>query len=87
MLRKEYVRWFLKFCFIIVMTIIVLPVLYTYFYHHITGMPKAIDGNIDLSDVSYDGDKLYLDGQWEFYWNSFIISESHECNNPCIMNS
>lgn len=44
MLRKEYVRWFLKFCFIIVMTIIVLPVLYTYFYHHITGMPKAIDG-------------------------------------------
>ncbi|MEA4825426.1 MAG: ATP-binding protein [Clostridium sp.] len=85
MLRKEYVRWFLKFCFIIVMTIIVLPVLYTYFYHHITGMPKAIDGNIDLSDVSYDGDKLYLDGQWEFYWNSFIISESHECNNPNLI--
>ncbi|MHB8129247.1 MAG: sensor histidine kinase [Mobilitalea sp.] len=58
--------------------LIFLPVIYTHYYHNITGAPKAKNGIVDLSNVGLEHDKIYLDGQWEFYWNSFIVSEDRQ---------
>ncbi len=47
--------------------------------------PKAINGVIDLSAWNFEKDgPVKLDGQWEFYWNSFIEPEAaveHYKNN------
>ncbi|HEX3075245.1 MAG TPA: GHKL domain-containing protein [Lachnospiraceae bacterium] len=51
-----------------------LPVLYTYFYHNLTGIPKASNYNIDLSGHS-SSKSFVLDGEWEFYWNRLIVTE------------
>lgn len=59
-----------------------LPVIYTYFYHQINGTPKAVKGSIDLSTVSPASEKIYLDGQWEFYWKHFIISDYDQLSLP-----
>jgi hypothetical protein len=58
-----------------------LPVLYTLFYHNLTGMPTANKGRIDLSKVSIDH-KIVLDGQWEFYWNRLIVTEPQQDTKP-----
>lgn len=62
-----------------------LPVVYTYFYHDITGAPKAIGGVIDLSYVDNIHKKIYLDGEWEFYWKRFIVSEPGELHKPDLI--
>jgi hypothetical protein len=85
MVIKEYRKWFLIFSFILAIAITSLPLVYTYFYHDITGAPKAMKGNMDLSAVDEAEVKIYLDGQWEFYWNSFIVSESDECAKPDLI--
>jgi len=51
------------------------PVIYTLFYHDITGKPAAVDGIMDVSASNQADGKIYLDGQWEFYWHKFIVSE------------
>lgn len=58
-----------------------LPAAYTYFYHDITGAPTAVNGNINLSAVSPADGNIYLDGQWDFYWNRFIITEPEKLSN------
>lgn len=55
-----------------------LPTAYTHFYHDITGKPQAVKGSMDLSFDSLREDKLYLDGQWEFFWHRFIATESQQ---------
>ena len=50
------------------------PVLYTIFYHEMTGASTAEEGSIDLSGASTDQDAI-LDGQWEFYWNQFLVTK------------
>ncbi|MDF2523121.1 MAG: hypothetical protein K0R31_762, partial [Clostridiales bacterium] len=50
-------------------------------YHDITGTPKAVNGGINLTAVSPADGEIYLDGQWEFYWNRFITTESEQLSN------
>ena len=71
-------EWLLIWALILVVLFINISVLYTYFYHDITGAPEAINGRMDLSAITLDGGKVYLDGQWEFYWNRFIVSEPEQ---------
>jgi len=58
-----------------------LPVLYTYFYHSITGRPTANNGSIYLSK-SHSNREIVLDGEWEFYWNQFIVTEPQQDIEP-----
>jgi len=64
--------------FIMTLLLIFLPVIYTNYYHNITGAPKAKNGVMDLSNVGIENGKVYLDGQWEFCWNGFIVSEHRQ---------
>ena len=58
-----------------------LPVLYTVFYHEFTNIPQAKGGSIDLSDIS-GNDRIVLDGEWEFYWNRFLVTNPQEDAAP-----
>ena len=51
-----------------------LPVLYTYFYHDLTGAPSAENERIDLSGLS-PSRSIVLDGKWDFYWNRLLVTE------------
>lgn len=82
MVKNEYSKWFLICGFILAASILIIPVVYTKLYHNITGVQASIKGNMDLSDVNLANGKIYLDGQWEFYWNSFIVSESKQLSKP-----
>lgn len=85
MIKAKNNKWFLIFGFVFTIVFIDLPVLYTYYYHDITGNPKAINGSMDLSCVDIADKKIYLDGQWEFYWNHFIISELDQFAEPDLI--
>ncbi|MDF2611397.1 MAG: hypothetical protein K0R92_2871 [Lachnospiraceae bacterium] len=65
--------------------LIYLPVLYTQFYHKITGAPEAVDGIMDLASVNLGDSKTYLDGQWEFYWENFILSEPEQSTKKDLL--
>jgi len=54
-----------------------LPVVYTMFYHNLTGAPTAVDGKIDLNTLSLEK-TIVLDGNWEFFWNRFIVTDSNQ---------
>jgi len=82
MARNKHHKWYIICGSILAIILIYLPVVYTYFYHDITGASKAINGSIDLSSADQANDKTYLDGQWEFYWNRFIISEPDKSMKP-----
>ncbi|WP_242833074.1 sensor histidine kinase [Desulfosporosinus acidiphilus] len=58
-----------------------LPVIYTLFYHNLTGAPTASGGNINLTGRS-PARKIVLDGKWEFYWNRLITGEPEQADKP-----
>lgn len=78
MIQTNRRKWFLILGLVLVILFMNLPVVYTYFYHDITGTPKAVNGRINLSAVSPADRKIYLDGQWKFYWNCFIETEHQQ---------
>ncbi len=58
-----------------------LPVLYSLFYHDLTGASVAADGNIDVMGLSTDR-SVVLDGQWDFYWHRLIVTEGEREQGP-----
>lgn len=58
-----------------------LPVLYTLFYHNLTGTPAAENGSFDSALLS-PSQNIVLDGKWEFYWNRLIASEPKQGDKP-----
>ena len=85
MVKNKY-REVLLIC-VLIMTLfsIYLPVVGTHFYHNITGASEGIKGSMNLSVANPSEGKIYLDGQWEFYWNRFIISEPEKFSKPDVM--
>ena len=61
-----------------------LPVIYTLFYHNLTSSPKAVDGEINLKNNS-PARTIVLDGEWEFYWKSFISNDIQKDAEPDIL--
>lgn len=62
-----------------------LPVVYTLYYHKLTGAPTAVDGNMDLTACS-PAQSIVLDGKWEFYWNRLIVTdEEHDCEQDFLI--
>ncbi|HEX3039048.1 MAG TPA: ATP-binding protein [Caproiciproducens sp.] len=58
-----------------------LPVVYTLFYHDLTGIPAAEDGSVSLCGIS-PGRSIVLDGKWKFYWNRLIVTEPEQNSAP-----
>lgn len=82
-MKKNKHRKVLLICGLILTVIIIfLPVVVTYYYHKLTGAPEAINGRLDLVNISLADKKIYMDGQWEFYWNRFIESEAEKSCEP-----
>jgi len=74
-------RTYLVLGLIFVIVFTHLPVVYTLFYHHLTGAPQAQDGNMDLTGVSLSR-TVVLDGKWEFYWKRLIADDGKENRDP-----
>lgn len=58
-----------------------LPVVYTLFYHNLTGAPEAVSGSIDAAHLSH-ARTIVLDGRWEFYWNRLIATKPLQGDKP-----
>jgi len=67
MIKIKQREWFIIGGLILAVFFMHLPVAYTSFYHELSGQPEASNGSINLSTVNPSDDKIYLDGQWEFY--------------------
>ena len=74
MIKVKNREMYLVLCLVLAVVIMFLPTVYTFFYHNLTVTPKAINGQINLLHMS-SSEKIYLDGQWEFYWHRFIVTE------------
>lgn len=61
-----------------------LPLLYTMFYHPLTGAPTASEGSMDLSGRSASK-AILLDGKWEFYWSRLIAGQAKTLEKPDLM--
>ena len=85
MVKNKYREVLLICGLILTVFLIYLPVVCTHFYHNITGAAEAIKGSMNLSTTNPVEGKIYLDGQWEFYWNRFIISESEQFSKYDLM--
>lgn len=75
MLKNKHRKIFLICGLMLAFIIFFLPLIYTHYYHNITGTQRSINGKIDLSTNVLTDRKIYLDGIWEFYWEQLIISE------------
>ena len=48
--------------------------------------PKAIRGLLDLSKENFNEENIFpLDGEWEFYWNEFLVSEPSSEQAPIFL--
>ncbi|MHB1454051.1 MAG: GHKL domain-containing protein [Saccharofermentanales bacterium] len=68
-------RIFLIIGLIMSLLIIFLPVVYSRYFHELTAAPKAVAGTLNMTSDPDRTGKLFLDGQWEFYWQRLIVSE------------
>ncbi|HOJ11592.1 MAG TPA: ATP-binding protein [Clostridiales bacterium] len=85
MLKEIKREWFLILGFVLTVIFMNLPAVYTYYYHDISGAPKAINARMDLSAANPADGKIYLDGEWEFYWKRFIASEPDQLYIPDLI--
>jgi len=58
-----------------------LPVMYTSFYHELTGVSKSEAGKLHLPNGD-NGKRTILDGEWEFYWNRLLVTENQHNVSP-----
>lgn len=70
--------------FLFVLVFSHLPVLYTLFYHPLTGEPAAAGGSMDLSGRSADK-TIVLDGKWAFYWHRLIADGPKGREDPDML--
>lgn len=61
-----------------------LPMLFTSYYHELTGMPKSENGKLYLSKVD-NGRRIILDGEWELYWNRLLDSDNQHNVSPDLL--
>ncbi|MFA9422064.1 MAG: GHKL domain-containing protein [Sedimentibacter sp.] len=85
MINEKNREWLFILGFVLLVIIGNLPVIYTYFYHNITDAPEAVNGRIDLLYTNNVDKKIYLDGQWEFYWEKFIVSDNEQNTKPDLI--
>ncbi len=77
-INSTTIRWIIIVFLAIGVLTINLPVIFTNYYHEITGAPTSSNGIFDLEDTSIGNKKVYLDGEWEFYWKKLIITNPQD---------
>lgn len=70
---------------ILTILIIFLPVIFTQFYHKLTGAATAVNGTMNITTEFQQGNKIYLDGQWEFYWKQLLVTEKEPQGQPDLL--
>lgn len=59
--------------------LVVSSFLFRYFQYHAEDGPKAKAGVLDLTEWNFaDDGPVFLNGEWEFYWNRLIIPDGSE---------
>lgn len=58
-----------------------LPLVYTVFYHNLTGAPAAENGTLDVTGIS-PAKSMVLDGDWAFYWSRLIGGRPEQPGTP-----
>lgn len=81
MKESKHTKAYLILGLIFVILFTHLPVVYTLFYHNLTGAPTAEGGSIDVMPLS-PARTIVLDGRWEFYWNRLISTEPQQDDKP-----
>lgn len=81
MQNSKHTRVYLILGFLFSILFTHLPVVYTVFYHSLTGTPTAMNGSIALEKASPDG-TIVLDGEWEFYWERLIATHHQMDEEP-----
>ena len=76
--KKKYRKWILISELILTIILIYRPVLSAHFHHELLGEPRVTNGTIDLSEYVPANNQLVLDGEWQFYWKQFIISDEYQ---------
>ena len=84
MINAKQQRLFLVIGLVLSAMIIFLPVMYTRYYHELTGAPLAVNGTLHVSSEFKDREKhrIYLDGQWAFYWKQLLVTEPELQGQP-----
>lgn len=77
--KTHYQFWFLIFCFF---AAIVGTFLLNHFYTDITHAPSIRNGTLSLTEPAKD--VVYLDGDWEFYWDELILTSSRKETAPVL---
>ncbi|MEI8201057.1 MAG: ATP-binding protein [Eubacteriales bacterium] len=85
MSKGNRLRIFLICTLIITLFVIYIPVLATQFYHEWSDAPKAADGAMHMTTGYQENKKIYLDGQWVFYWKQLLITEPGLPNHPYLI--
>ena len=81
MKNNKYRKMILVGGLILALLYIYIPVAGSHFNHELTGLPTAVNGTLDLSGGIPSNQTRYLDGQWEFYWKQFIITDQEQLPN------
>ncbi len=81
MKRPRYMEILLILGMLFALVVSHLPVVYTLLYHSISGVSTAENANIHLSNLA-DGERAVLDGEWEFYWNRFLVTKPQQEDVP-----
>lgn len=79
-----------KCCYFLLLLIFLLPILYfpikSLFYYEITQSPHIENGVLDLAGFDFDDKNLvYLAGEWEFYWQKWIVTDEEAGAQPSAM--
>ncbi len=77
--KPQYQFWFLLFCFF---AAIAGTFLLDHFYTDITHAPSIQNGTLCLTAPTKEA--VYLDGDWEFYWDELILTAPREGTVPVL---
>lgn len=76
--KKKFRKWILIGELIITIILIYRPVFLAHFHHELHDDPSINQGTMDLSEYVPANNQLILDGEWQFYWKQFIISDQKQ---------
>lgn len=85
-LRKKCRKCIYFFLLAMIMLPILIFPLSSLFTHQLHNSPVIENGVIDLSGYDFRSRKeLPLDGEWEFYWQKWLVTDRHPTGNPDFM--
>ncbi|MDW7655975.1 MAG: GHKL domain-containing protein [Bacillota bacterium] len=84
---KSKQRLFLIIGLVLSVMIIFLPIIYTRYYHELTGASLAVNGTRHVSSEYKDrqNHRIHLDGQWVFYWQQLLVTEPEPLSQPDLI--